>query len=58
MSLLFAVIGLVTGTLFVPGRGKGITLHRIWARIVSALILVGFAGALLLVFRGRRKRSE
>lgn len=58
MSLLFAVIGLVTGTLFVPGRGKGITLHGIWARIVSALILVGFAGALLLVFRGRRKRSE
>jgi hypothetical protein len=57
--LLFAVIGLLTGTLFMPGRGQGITLHGMWARIVSALILLGFAWLLVLVLRkGRRKRSE
>ena len=58
MYLLFAVIGLLTGTLFMPGRGNGITLHGTWARIVSGLILVGFTWVLLLVFRkSRRKRS-
>ena len=57
--LLFAVIGLLTGTLFLPGRGHGITLHGMWARIISGLVLVGFTGLLVLVFRkSRRKRSE
>jgi hypothetical protein len=55
MSMIFAVIGLLTGTLFVAGRGKGTTLHGLSARIVSALILIGFAGALVLVLRRRRK---
>ena len=59
MYLLFAVIGLLTGTLYIPGRGHEITLHGIWARIVSGLILVGFTWLLLLVFRkSKRKRSE
>jgi hypothetical protein len=59
MYLLFAVIGLVTGTLVMPGRGNGITLHGMWARIVSGLILLGFAWVAVLLFRmRRRKRSE
>jgi len=59
MYLLFAVIGLVTGTLVMPGRGNGITLHGMWARIVSGLILLGFTWIAVLVFRKRRrKRSE
>jgi hypothetical protein len=59
MYLLFAVIGLLTGTLYMPGRGGDLTLHGTWARIVSGLILVGFAVLLVLVFRKRRrKRSE
>lgn len=59
MYLLFAVIGLVTGTLVMPGRGSGITLHGTWARIVSGLILLGFAWLAVLLFRmRRRKRSE
>jgi len=58
MYLLFAVIGLLTGTLFLPGRGGEVTLHGIWARIISGLILVGFGWLLMLVFRkSRRKRS-
>ena len=58
MYLLFAVIGLLTGTLFIPGRGHEVTLHGIWARIVSGLILVGFGWLLVLVVRkSRRKRS-
>ena len=59
MYLLFAVIGLLTGTLYIPGRGHEITLHGIWARIVSGLILLGFAWVLVLVFRNKsRKRLE
>ncbi len=59
MFLLFAVIGLLTGTLYIPGRGHEITLHGIWARIVSGLILLGFAWVLVLVFRNKsRKRLE
>src|SRR5712692_8647551 len=54
MFLLFAVIGLLTGTLYIPGRGHEITLHGIWARIVSGLILVGFTSLLVLVFRKSR----
>jgi hypothetical protein len=59
LYLLFAVIGLVTGTLYMPGRGGDLTLHGAWARIVSALILLGFAWILVLVLRkSRRKRTE
>jgi hypothetical protein len=58
MYLLFAVIGLVTGTLFIPGRGNGITLHGLWARIVSGLILLGFAWVMVLVFRFRKRNQR
>jgi len=59
MYLLFAVIGLVTGTLYMPGRGGDLTLHGAWARIVSGLILLGFSWLLVWVFRKRRrKRSD
>jgi hypothetical protein len=56
--LLFAVIGLLTGTLFIPGRGHGITLHGMWARIISGLILVGFTWLLVLVFRKSRRKGS
>ncbi len=56
LYLLFAIIGLVTGTLVMPGRGGELTLHGAWARIVSALILLGFACLLVLVFRKRRRK--
>ena len=39
VTLISAVVGLLTGNLFLVGRGD-LTIHGIWARIVSALILM------------------
>jgi len=39
VTLISAVVGLLTGNLFLLGRGD-LTIHGIWARIVSALILM------------------
>lgn len=39
--LVLPLVGLITGHLYIPGRGSGgITLHGAWARIISALILM------------------
>ena len=53
-----AVVGLVTGHLYLlPARGApGETLHGVWARIVSGIILSVFAVILVSVLRKRRKR--
>jgi hypothetical protein len=40
VTFICAVIGLLTGQLFLFGRGGTLTIHGIWARIVSALILI------------------
>ncbi len=58
MYLLFAVIGLLTGTLVMPGRGGELTLHGASARIVSGLILLGFAWLMVLVFRFRKRNQR
>jgi len=39
VTFISAVVGLLTGNLFLVGRGS-LTIHGIWARILSALILV------------------
>src|SRR6266404_9659966 len=39
VTFISAVVGLLTGNLFLLGRGS-LTVHGIWARIISALILV------------------
>jgi hypothetical protein len=39
-NFIAAMIGLVTGNLDLPGRGGDLVLHGLWARIVSALILL------------------
>ena len=58
--IVCAVIGLATGYLYVPPARSGtpIELHGMWARIVSAGLLL-FAGVLIYVLyrnsRGRRK---
>jgi hypothetical protein len=51
-----AVIGLLTGHLYLPGRGHGGTIHGAWARIISVIILAVFAWILVWVLRDRRKR--
>jgi hypothetical protein len=53
-----AVIGLLTGNLFLSGRGHGVTLHGPEARILSALILLGFGWFVLTVLRKRKSKSE
>ena len=40
VTFICAVIGLLTGTLYLWGRGGTLIIHGVWARIVSALILM------------------
>jgi len=51
VTFISAVVGLLTGNLFLVGRGS-LTIHGIWARILSALILVFGA---FLAWRIKRK---
>ena len=51
VTFVSAVVGLLTGHLFLLGRGS-LIIHGIWARIVSALILMFGA---FLVWRSKRK---
>ena len=52
VTFISAVVGLLTGHLFLVGRGS-LTIHGIWARILSALILMFGA---FLAWRIKRKR--
>jgi hypothetical protein len=40
ITFICAVVGLLTGNLYLLGRGGTLALHGIWARILSALILL------------------
>ena len=51
-----AVIGLLTGYLYLPGRGHSGIVHGAWARIISVIILAIFAWILVWILRDRRKR--
>lgn len=42
VNFISAIIGLMTGNLYLIGRGGELVLHGRWARIVSALILLFF----------------
>ena len=53
VTFICAVVGLITGTLYLWGRGGTLVIHGILARIVSALIL--FCAA-FVVWRVKRKR--
>jgi hypothetical protein len=55
VNLISAMIGLLTGTLYLFGRGGTVVVHGIWARIVSALIL---ALGVFIVWKMMRKRTE
>jgi hypothetical protein len=50
-----AVIGLLTGHLYLPGRGHNETIHGAWARIISVIILAVFAWIIVWTSRNRRK---
>jgi hypothetical protein len=54
-----AVIGLLTGYLYLPSRGSGgATIHGARARIVSVIILAVFAWIVVWVLRQRKKRRR
>jgi hypothetical protein len=56
LFFISAVIGLLTGHLYLPDRGGGSgTLHGPWARITSGIILMFFAWILVRVLRRRRQ---
>ncbi len=40
ITFICAVVGLITGNLYLWGRGGTLAIHGIWARILSALILM------------------
>jgi hypothetical protein len=50
-----AVIGVLTGHLYLPGRGHSGTIHGAWARIISVIILMVFAWIVVWMLRNRRK---
>jgi membrane protein DedA with SNARE-associated domain len=56
--VLCAVIGLTTGYLFIPGRGKPMELYGTSARIVSAIILLFIAVVIYLMVRGSKKKRR
>jgi hypothetical protein len=51
VTFISAVVGLLTGNLFLVGRGS-LTIHGVWARILSVLILIFGA---FLAWRIKRK---
>src|SRR5437870_3103265 len=53
VTFICAVVGLVTGNLYLLGRGGTLAIHGTWGRIVSALILMFGA---FLAWRIKRKR--
>ncbi|HSS18837.1 MAG TPA: hypothetical protein VLL54_02060 [Pyrinomonadaceae bacterium] len=56
VTVISALVGLLTGTLFLFGRGGSITVHGMWARIVSAGILL--AGAYIVSqMIGKKRRT-
>jgi hypothetical protein len=55
VTFICAVIGLITGNLYLVGRGGTLSIHGIWGRIVSALILML---VVFIAWRIKRKPSK
>jgi len=53
--VIAAIIGLVTGNLYLGGRGGDTDLHGWWARIVSALILLFFGWMAYRMWKPKRR---
>jgi len=54
--LITSIIGLLTGNLYLLGRGGTKTVHGLWARVISALILAVFVWVLVRVLRYKGTR--
>ena len=57
VNVIAAIIGLLTGHLYLMGRGGDLTLHGPWARIVSAMILLFFGWVAYRIWKPK-KRNE
>src|SRR6185437_2224802 len=57
LTLISAVIGLLTGTLYLWGRGGTLVAHGVWARAISALILLFAAWIVWRIKKRPRTRS-
>ena len=55
VTFISAVVGLLTGNLYLWGRGGTIAIHGIWGRIVAALILIFGA---FLVWRIKQQSTK
>jgi uncharacterized membrane protein len=56
--IVCAIVGLTTGYLFFPGRGGTLELYGVWARTVSAMILLFIATLVFMIFRGKKKNRR
>jgi hypothetical protein len=52
ITIICAVVGLITGNLYLWGRGGTLALHGVWARLLSAAILMF---GIFLAWRVKRK---
>jgi len=59
-NLIFAIIGLITGYLYLPPArgGEAIELYGVWARVVSAIVLLFYGGIGFLIFRWKRRQRR
>ena len=55
VNLICAIIGLLSGSLYLFGRGGTLVVHGIWARIISVLML---AAGVFIVSKIRGRRTE
>jgi hypothetical protein len=54
-----ALVGLLTGNLYIPGRGSGGTVvHGMWARILSAIILLFLGWIALRIWKPKRRNGS
>jgi hypothetical protein len=57
VTFISAVVGVITGNLYLWGRGGGLVVHGVLARIVSALILLFGAFVVWRVKGAKARRS-
>ena len=56
--LVFAIVGLATGHLYLLGRGDLLVVHGVWARAISGIILAIIVFIGLRIRRGTRPRKD
>lgn len=52
---IIALVGLVTGNLYVPGSEGGATIHQLWARILGAIYLVFFVWMIQRLWKVKKR---